>query len=195
MKKQILGILVLALLTMVACKEATTDSEETEEVETEEVEMEAPDYAAFDKKVAVLRAFVKAHSDEDLSAQKAMLADSLKWSPPNYNGNKWLGKAEYVAALEGYHADYDNIKYTEGIALADTLVGGMWSGSVFPQSTATNTPDAVRMYGTWTATHVESGKEIGVKWFGLGWVNDAGEIAMMTEYWDAHGLAAQIAAE
>lgn len=194
MKKQFLSIFVLALLTLVACKEsASSDAEDTDTVETEEVEVKAPDYAAFESKVATLKAFFQAHSDEDLETQKAMLADTLKWSPPMYNGNEWLGKAEYVAAMESYHNDYEDIRYTEGIVLSDTLVGGMWSGSAFPQSTATSTPDAIRMYGTWTAKHTASGKEIGVKWFGLAWVSDAGHITQMTEYWDVHGLAAQIA--
>ena len=91
--------------------------------------------------------------------------------------------------------NFDNIKFTEGIALADTLANGMWSGSVFPEEGASSTPDAIRIYGTWTATHTESGKDIGVKWFALGFFNDAGKIDQFTEYWDVNGLAVQIAAE
>jgi len=143
----------------------------------------------------VISAFYKAHSDEDLDAQTAALSDTLKWSPANYNGGKWLGKAEYLAAIKSYHDGYENIKYAEGIAIGYDVGNGMWSGSVFPKEQASGSPDVIRVYGTWTATHTESGKDIGVKWFALNWVNDDGKISQVTEYWDVHGLAAQIAEE
>jgi hypothetical protein len=181
MKNQLFSIITLAILTLVACKQPAAVEES-----------ESPDYALFDKKVEVLRSFIKVHSDEDLNAVTAILADTLKWSPPYYNGNQWLGKADYLSALKAYHDGYDNIKFTEGLVIED-INNGMWSGSVFPKEQASSSADVIRMYGTWTATHTESGKEIGVKWFALGWVNDNGEISQMTEYWDVNGLAVQIA--
>ncbi len=193
MRKQRFSLMVLALLALAACKQPASE-EPTAAAEATET-TEAPDYAAFDTNVAIIRSFMSAHGDENLELQKELLADTLKWSPPNYNGNEWLGKEDYVAALKGYHDDYDNIKFTEGIVLEDATEGGMWSGSAFPQATATNTPDAIRVYGTWTASHTASGKEIGVKWFGIIWINADGKIAQVTDYWDVHGLAAQIAEE
>ena len=142
-----------------------------------------------------LRSFVSAHGNEDLEAQRNLLADTLKWSPPYYNGNQVLGKDDYVAALQSYHENFENIKYTEGISMGDIQEAGFWSGSAFPEGTASSTPDAIRMYGTWTATHTESGKEIGVKWYAIGWVNEAGKIAMITEYFDVNGIATQLAEE
>jgi hypothetical protein len=196
MKKLRFSLMVLALLALAACKQPASEepTEAAEAAETTEA-AEAPDYAAFDKNVAIIRSFMKAHEDENFDLQMGLLSDTLKWSPPNYNGNEWLGKEEYVAALKGYHDNYENIKFTEGIVLADGAEGGMWSGSAFPEATATNTPDAIRVYGTWTATHTASGKEIGVKWFGIVWINADGKIAQATDYWDVHGLAAQIAEE
>lgn len=193
MKIQLCCLFALTLWVVTACQPAVEQSASADEAAM--VASEAPDYAAFDKKVAVIRSFIQAHSDEDINAQSALLSDTLKWSPPYYNGNEWLGKEDYVAALQAYHDGYENIKFTEGIAVADTLANGMWSGSVFPEGTATNSPTAIRIYGTWTATHTESGKDVGVKWFALGWVNDAGKVAQFTEYFDAHGLAAQVAAD
>ena len=184
MKNQLFSIITLALLTLVACKQPAVVEE-----------VESPDYAAFDKNVDVLRAFIKAHSDEDLNAQLDLLSDTLKWSPASYNGNKMLGKTDYAAVLKNIHDDYESIKYTEGIMLGDSLVNGMWSGSVFPKQTATQVPNTIRMYGTWTATHTASGKDVGVKWFALGFLNDDGKIVQISEYYDAHGLAAQIAAQ
>ena len=71
----------------------------------------------------------------------------------------------------------------------------MWSGSVFPKENASSAPNAIRQYGTWTATHTESGKEVGVKWFALGFINNDGNIVRWSEYFDVNGLAVQIAAE
>lgn len=193
MKNQLFNLIIFALLTLTACDQKK--SEETKEIEVTTEKQDSPDYDAFDKKVEVIRSFIKAHENEDLEAQRGFLADTLKWSPPIYNDNKWLGKSDFLAALENYHKDYENIKFEEGIMLADSLVNGMWSGSVFPKDQASNTPDAIRAYGTWRAKHTASGKDIGLKWFGLCWVNDAGQITQFSTYFDAHGLEAQVAAK
>ena len=70
-----------------------------------------------------------------------------------------------------------------------------WSGSVFPEATATIEPDVIRVYGTWHATHTESGKDVGVKFFTLITINEAGKISQISEYFDVNGLAVQIAEE
>ena len=184
MKTKLISLFTLVLLTFTACQEP---------VAVEKVE--APDYATYNKKVETLRSFFKAHSDENLDAMSGMLADTLKWSPPAYNGNKWLGKDAMLTALKSYHDNFENIKYTEGIALQDSLINGMYAGSVYPQTNASSDANAIRMYGTWHAKHSESGKDIGVKYYGISWVNDAGKIAQITEYWDVNGLAVQLAEE
>lgn len=189
MKTKLFGLLMLAVLTFFSCKE------KEKEAEMDKVESEVPDSAAFDKKVAVIRAFFQAHSDEDIEAQSALLADDMKWSPPAYNGNQWLGKEDLIAALKGYHDGFDNIKYAEGIVMPDSTANGFWSGSVFPVQNANASAGIIRVYGTWSATHTESGKEIGVKFFNLSSVNDDGKIVQSSDYFDVHGLAAQIADE
>lgn len=191
MKNVSILVFLMIFIAFSACKETPEKESVKEEVETIKAE-DAPDYAAFDAKVATIRSFATAHAAENLEALDALLADTLKWSPPQYNGNKWLGKADLLTALKDYHTNFDNIKFTEGIALADTLVVGMWSGSVYPEATASVNPDAIRVYGTWTATHTASKKEIGVKWFGLFWMNEDGKIAMVTDYYDVNGIAKQI---
>ena len=181
--------MLVAVLATFGCKEQAS------EMAMEEETMETPDYADFDKKVAIIQAFYKAHEDEDLEAQRAMLADTMQWSPPAYNGGQWLGKAELLEALKGYHDNFDNIKWHEGIALPDTTAGPYWSGSVFPEETATNTADNIRIYGTWTATHTETGKEVGVKFYSLMMINEDGLIAQGSDYFDVNGLQAQLMAE
>ena len=190
MKNLLVSFAALTLLVFVACEPAAVIEESAETAENV-----APDYAQFDKNVNVLRSFLKAHCDENLDLQKQLLSDTMQWSPAAYNGNEWLGKDDLVAALAGYHTDFENIQYQEGIVLVDTVANGMWSGSVFPETQATSIPVNVRQYGTWTAKHTASGKEIGVKWFALGNVNDAGKIVSWSEYFDVNGIAAQLAEE
>jgi len=191
MKNQLLTLIALTLLVFASCQPAAEQA-------AAEQPAESPDYAAFNSKVSVIKAFFKAYMDEDMAAMEPLVADTLRWSPAVYNGGEWLGKEDFLAALQNYHNEYDNIQFQEGIdGIADTpgAANGYWSGSVFPESTATDSPDIIRVYGTWTATHVESGKEIGAKWYGLVWVNVAGQIGRFTDYYDVHGLAAQLADE
>lgn len=194
MKKLFFSLIALALILFISCKETTaTDNNVVEETNEVNDKVVAPDYDAFNNKIATLRSFIKAHGNEDLNAQKELLADTLKWSPPYYNGNQMLGKEDYLVVLQNYQDNFENIKYAEGISLGDVQEDGWWSGSAFPEGKASSTPDAIRMYGTWTAIHTESKKEIGVKWFAIAWVNEDGKIAQITEYFDANGIAAQIA--
>jgi hypothetical protein len=53
----------------------------------------------------------------------------------------------------------------------------------------------IRVYGTWTATHTETGKEIGLKFFNLTTINAEGLVIESSDYFDVNGLAAQIAAQ
>ena len=185
MKFLTLGI--LGLLALNSCKEAAPAEEMTPK--------ETPDYAAFDAKVAIIQAYYKAHEAENLETLANMLADTMQFSPPQYNGNQWLGKDDLLAALKNYHENFDNIRFTPGVITPNVSEGGYWTGSVFPERTATTEPNNIRVYGTWNATHTETGKEVGVKYFALIVVNDEGKIAMASDYFDVNGLAAQIAAE
>ena len=191
MKKQLFTLTTLLLMLLAACQPA---SQPTAEQPAED----APNYAAFDSKVQVIKSFLKAYTDEDMEAMSAMVSDTMHWSPAVYNGNQWLSKTDYLAALQAYHDEFDNIQFHEGIAGLDDTAGASnayWSGSVFPESTATDAPGIIRVYGTWTATHTETGKDIGAKWYGLVWVNEAGQIARFNDYFDASGIAAQLTEE
>ena len=196
MKKLIFSLLAIALISFYSCKESTT-SETTEAEETSEMEeaTAAPDYDLFNSRVETIRAFYKAHMNEDLEGISNLLADTLKVSPPNYNGNQMVGKDEFLAVLKDYHDNFDNIRFSEGITLGDINETGFWSGSVYPAESASASADAIRVYGTWTATHTESGKEIGVKYYSIAWVNTDGKLAQYTAYYDVHGIAAQLAEE
>lgn len=188
MKKQLFVLATLSFLILSTCQSSTPPAAEEPS--------DAPDYVAFGSKVQVIKAFFKAYADEDMEAMTGMVADTMQWSPAVYNGNQWLSKADYLAALQSYHDEFENIQFHEGIAGLDDTAdasNAFWSGSVFPESTATNAPGIIRVYGTWTATHTETGKDIGAKWYGLVWVNEAGQIARSNDYFDASGLAVQLA--
>jgi hypothetical protein len=196
MKKLFLSLIAIALLSFYACKEST-NSESTMAEESVEIEeaVEAPDYDLFNSRTETMRAFFKAHENEDIEAIRNLLADTLKVSPPNYNGNQMVGKDEFIASLQNYHDNFENINFTEGITLGDIQEGGWWSGSVYPKESASVSADAIRIYGTWKATHSESGKEIGIKFYSIAWMNNDGKLAQYSSYFDVNGIAAQLAEE
>ena len=183
MKHTFTYLFAFLLLGFLGCQSAA-DVEETP----------APDYALFNKNVEILKSLLKAHCDEDLAAIDNLLADTMRWSPPTYVANEWLGKKEFLETIQGYHNDFEDITYYEGIVQPDTTMNGWWSGSIFPQDLAYSVPNNVRIYGVWTSTHSESGAEIALKWFALGNVNVDGKIVSWNEFFDVNGIAAQIAA-
>ena len=106
------------------------------------------DQAVFDRNVAAFRSFVKAFTDEDIDAQMTLFADSAMWSPPQYNGNEWVDMAAFKEAILGYHQNFDNITFEEGIDLG---MGGdpqpaFWRGAVWPTENATSAPKNIRIY-------------------------------------------------
>jgi hypothetical protein len=197
MKNILLSILVLALLNLTACKQAETEEADTTTEVTTEVEVEVTDQTeTFNKRVGVLKAYLQAHCDEDIEAMKAVLSDTLKWSPPNHTEGDWLGKEDLVTALLGYQADYDDITYNEGIVLPGDNGAGYFAGSHYnSEGTGNSAPNAIRCYGTWNATHVASGKSIKLKWYGIVSFNADDKIIMSTEYFDVGGLVAQVQGE
>ena len=162
-----------------------------------EKQMEIKNQAIFDRNVASIRAFVQGFADKDLDAQMALFSDTAMWSPPQYNGNVWVGTDDLREVLAGYHDNFENITFEEGIDLG---LGGerqpaFWSGSVYPSGTATSLPNNIRIYGTWRSIHTESGNEVYNKWYGLMFFNEAGEIVRFTDWFDVNGMALQIAGE
>lgn len=183
MKHDFTYVLLFLLFGFLGCQPAA-DVEETP----------APDYALFNKNVDILKSLLKAHCDEDLAAIDNLLADTMRWSPPTNAGNDWLGKKEFLETLRSYHNDFENTTYHEGIFQPDTTMNGWWSGALFPEDLAYSVPNNIRVYGAWTTTHSETGVEIALKWFAIGNINADGKVVSWNEFFDVHGIAAQIAA-
>ena len=162
-----------------------------------EKQMKIKNQAIFDRNVASIRAFVQGFADKDLDAQMALFSDTAMWSPPQYNGNVWVDMEGMREALQYYHDNFEDISFEEGIdlGLGDERQPAFWSGSLYPTGTATSVPNNIRIYGTWKTTHIESGKEVYNKWYGLMFFNEDGKIVRFTDWFDVNGIQVQIDAE
>ena len=85
MKIKVCGIALLAMLTLLGCKQAAESEAAMEE------KMGLTD-ADFNVKVDLVKALFKAYEDEDLEALSGMLADTLRYSPASWNDNQWVSK-------------------------------------------------------------------------------------------------------
>ena len=182
MKSKILLFASLIMLVITSCNEASKTDTKV-----------APDYDAFNKNVEVVRALIKAHSDEDLTAISNLLADTVKFSPAVYNGNKWLDKTQMLAQLKIYHDNFENLSFVEGNLIAfqtDSIGAGFYSGSVYPEKYAVNnTSGGIRTYGTWTANESKSKQAVSVKYYGIINVNSDGKIVSFTDYFDVSEIS------
>jgi ketosteroid isomerase-like protein len=132
-----------------------------------------PNYAA---NLEVVKSFLTAHGAEDIAAQREMLHDDLLWQPPMY-GSEQYGKAEHVEALVTYQTVFDNVLYTPDNWLPGVLAEtGELDGSV-------------RTYGTWTGTHVETGKSFSLHAYHTFDLVD-GKIVAGGDYFDFGGFFA-----
>ena len=132
-----------------------------------------PTYAA---NLEIAKNFMLAHGTEDIAAKSAMIHDDLLWQPPMY-GSKQYGKSEHIEALKMYQTLFDNIQYTPDNWLPGVLAEtGKLDGSV-------------RTYGTWTDTHVETGKSFSLHSYHTFDFVD-GKIAAGGDYFDFGGFFA-----
>ena len=156
--------------------------------------------AAFNKNVQTFMDFTTAFGDEDIDGVMNLFADSALWSPPEYNSYEWLNKDELKVALTNYMNAFDNLKFTPGINLpGGNLVDGFWGGSRYrsdgnenTSSLSSSNPNNIRVYGTWSSTHTESGKETFSKWYAIVNFNDSGKIVRFNDWFNVDGLQVQI---
>lgn len=182
MKKTIF-LLAFYMLLIVGCSPATQDRPTEAEV------------SVFKKNVSTFQIWKKSHELEDIDMFMDILADSLQWSPPNYEG-EILGKKELKAALsEVYFPLFENIQFTEGEGLPYPDAPGYWGGSTFSsrdEMALSFNPNSLRVYGLWTAKHSETGTPIQFKWFALIDFNEDGKIVKFSDYMDVTGVLMQL---
>ncbi len=156
--------------------------------------------AAFNRNVQNFMAFTKAFSDEDIDGVMDLFADSALWSPPQYNSYEWLSKEDLKGTLLNYMNSFDDLKFSPGINLPEgNVVDGFWGGSRYrsdgyenSSSLASSSPNNIRVYGTWSSVHTESGKQTYSKWYAIVNFNDNGKIVRFNDWFNVDGLEVQI---
>ena len=103
-------------------------------------------HAEFEKNTEKAKAFFKLHETEQAEEMFTYLHEDIEWHMPVY-GMEMGGIDEVKAAIVGYQAEFENMKFT-----ADYWLPGVDS--------ETGEPDgSTRVYGTWNSIHSSSGKE------------------------------------
>ena len=79
------------------------------------------------------------------------------------------------------------------------VVDGFWGGSRYRSDGAENTsslssasPNNIRVYGTWSSVHTESGKQTYSKWYAIVNFNENGKIVRFNDWFNVDGLEVQI---
>ena len=133
----------------------------------------------YERNLATAKKLFELHGEEDLDGQIALISDKIQSNSSMY-GSETTGYDQYVNMLKGYHAAFDDIKYTADIWLPGTDSLGNLDGSV-------------RTYGTWTGTNTESGKSFEVYMYHYLTFNEEGKIINSGDFGDATGLIMAVA--
>ena len=120
--------------------------------------------------LAVVKSMHQAHMDEDLETWSTMIADSLKWSSPEYGSVNQAGTKEDDAALmKSYQDNFDDISIQQAIYLP-----GLDSVTAEPDG-------SVRVYIHWTGTHTSSGV-VAEPWYYANYDFEGGKVVAATDH-------------
>ena len=154
------------------------------------------DKATFEKQIESYTAYRKAFKEENIEDIMSLMADSLKWSPPQYNGNQILGYEDVKSQFQAYFDQFDDITFSEGEGLVNKNAPAFWAGSAFSsgkgEQGASSSPNIMRVYGTWSGIHTESGAKVYNKYYGVLNFNSDGKIAELSDWMDVNGMQVQI---
>ena len=127
------------------------------------------DQATFEKQIETHTAFAKAFNEENMEMLMSTVADSLKWSPAFYNENKILAADDFKSQIQVYFDQFDEVTFHPGEGLINEEAPAYWAGSHYSsgESMVTSSPNGMRVYGTWSAIHSETGAKIYNKYYGL----------------------------
>ena len=145
----------------------------------------------YKQQIEAFETFTKGFYNEDIDELMSVVADSVQWSPPQYNGGELLGYEDFKAAGQYYFDNFDEITFNPG----EGLIGSdyaYWSGSLYSQGETNNEPNVMRVYGTWKSTHTETGASVYNKWYGVINFNEDNKIATFSDWMDVNGMAVQI---
>ena len=147
--------------------------------------------AKFQAQIETFKTFTNGFLNEDIDLLMSVMADSVQWSPPNYNGNQLIDSDGLRAAGISYFEGFDGITFNEG----DGLVGSdnaYWSGSLYSAGETNTDPSVMRVYGTWSMTHTATGAPVSNKWYGVLTFNEDGKIAVFSDWMDVNGMQVQV---
>jgi len=156
--------------------------------------------ASFQKNVKNFMNFTREFRNENIDGVMNMFADSALWSPPEYNSYTWKSKDELREALLNYMNSFDDLTFMPGINLpGENVVDGFWGGSRYRSDGNENTsslssanPNNLRIYGTWSSVHTETGKKTYSKWYAIVNFNEKGKIVRFNDWFNVDGLQVQI---
>jgi quinol monooxygenase YgiN len=130
-----------------------------------------PDYA---KNLATAQKLFELHEKEDLDGQLALVSKEIELITSVY-GSEAAGYEQYVTMIKGYHAAFDDIKYTANVWLPGSNPAGVLDGSV-------------RTYGTWTGVNVATGKSLNLMGYWYFNFDDEGKIMTQGDFFDFGGM-------
>lgn len=128
----------------------------------------------YEKNLATAKKLFELHGEEDLEGQLALISDKIQSNSSMY-GSETASYDQYVSMLKGYHAAFDDIKYTADIWLPGTDSLGNLDGSV-------------RTYGSWSGVNVATGKVLDLHGYWYMNFDDNGKVIGQGDYFDFGGM-------
>ena len=128
----------------------------------------------YEKNLATAKKLFELHGEEDLEGQLALISDKIQSNSSMY-GSETADYDQYVSMLKGYHAAFDDIKYTADIWLPGTDTLGNLDGSV-------------RTYGSWSGVNVATGKVLDLHGYWYMNFDDDGKVIGQGDYFDFGGM-------
>ena len=91
---------IFSLITVISFVLSSCNTSVESKVEIDNSSKE--NQAKFEKQIETFNAYRKAFNDENIDDLMGTMADSLKWSPPQYNGNQILGYEDVKSQFQAY---------------------------------------------------------------------------------------------
>ena len=190
--KNIYSSLLVAFIALTSCNFGDINSINSKV--SENVGPSDQDQATFQKNIDAHATFAKAFNEENMELLMSTMADSLKWSPAFYNGNQILGIEDFKSQLQVYFDQFDEVTFHPGEGLINEDAPAYWAGSHYSsgEDMVTSSPNGMRVYGTWSAIHTETGAKIYNKYYGVLNFNSENKVAEISDWMDISGMQAQI---
>lgn len=128
----------------------------------------------YEKNLETAKKLFELHGEEDLDAQLALISKDIE-STTAFYGAESVGYDQYVIMLKGYHAAFDDIKYTANVWLPGTDQEGNLDGSV-------------RTYGNWSGINVSTGKVLDLNGYWYMNFDEEGKIIAQGDFFDFGGM-------